>query len=105
MATDFRLSISEKAKKQIAVLTDGCKAKYNLDEAIPAIVWLDSELNKGVVLESEPAIGFYNDRADIAPADLLILDGIEIALGVADEDIFRFQDKTLDYENDCFVLR
>lgn len=103
MSNDFRLSISDEAKKKIEMMVDECGKKYNR-KMIPAITWADSGLNNGLI-DSQPAIGFYDDRNDIAPADLLLLDGIEIALGVADEDIFRFQDKTLDYEIDRFVLR
>lgn len=103
MSKDIRLSISEKAKKKIEILLSEHKIRYN-KEGIPAIMWIDSEFNNGTI-DSQPAVGFYDDRDEIAPADLLILDGIEIALAVADEDIFRFQDKTLDYENDRFLLR
>ncbi|WP_370677820.1 hypothetical protein [Pleomorphomonas sp. PLEO] len=103
MSNDFRLSISDEAKNKIDNLIAEHKIRYN-KEGIPALVWIDSEFNNGMV-ESQPAIGFYLNRDDIVPADFLILGGIEIALTVPDEYISRFQDKTLDYENDRFVLR
>jgi hypothetical protein len=56
-------------------------------------------------IESQPAIGLYDNRDDIAPCDLLLLDGVEIAVAVAEQDMIRFQEKTLDYENGRFVLR
>ncbi|MCB8876555.1 hypothetical protein [Acidisoma silvae] len=67
-------------------------------------MWLDSSLNKGAI-ESQPAIGLYDEKDDIAPGDLLIVDGIEIAIAVADDDFMRFRGKNLDYESGRFVLR
>lgn len=67
-------------------------------------MWIDSSLNKGMI-ESRPAIGVYDNKNDIAPGDLLIVDEIEIAIAVSDDDLIRFHGKTLDYERGCFILR
>jgi hypothetical protein len=95
--------ISETAKTRIAAMLCEFKAKFN-KEMIPAIMWIDSALNNGSV-DSQPAVGLYDNRDDIAPSDLLVIDGIEIAVAIADQDLIKFQGKTLDYETDRFVLR
>jgi hypothetical protein len=67
-------------------------------------MWIESTLNNDAI-ESQPAIGLYDNRDDIAPGDLLLVDGIEIAIAVAVQDIVRFQDKILHYESGGFTLR
>jgi len=68
-------------------------------------MWVDSDLNVETIVDSQPAIGFYDNRADIKEEDILIVDGLEIAPTVADEDLARFVGKILDYETDRFILR
>jgi hypothetical protein len=103
MSEGFQFFISDTAKRRIATMLSDFKLKFE-KEAIPAIMWIDSGLNNGTI-DSQPAIGLYNNRDEIAPSDLLVMDGIEIAIAVAVADIGRFQKKTLDYENRRFFLR
>jgi hypothetical protein len=103
MPKDIQFSISNPAKGRIAMLLSEFKLKFN-KEAIPAIMWIDSALNNGSI-DSQPVVGLYDNRDDIAPCDLLVLDGVEIAIAVSEQDIVRFKEKTLDYENGRFVLR
>jgi hypothetical protein len=79
------------------------KLKFN-KAAIPAIMWIDSALNNGSI-DSQPAVGLYDNRDDIALCYLLSLDGVEIAIAVSEQDMIRFKGKTLDYENNRFMLR
>jgi hypothetical protein len=47
---------------------------------------------------------FYDNRADIKEEDILIVDGLEIAPTVADEDLARFVGKILDYETESLIF-
>jgi hypothetical protein len=102
MQTDVTFTITENAKRRIASVTKEYEAKIEKD-VITAILWLDSNLNDGMV-ESQPVVGFYHDRSEIM-GDILTIDGLEIVLAISDEDNFRFQGKTLDYQDNRFVLR
>ena len=67
-------------------------------------MWIDSNLNRHIKLESHPAIGFYEDRSHIE-SDIVTINGLELVLAVADSDKARFIGKTLEYQNDRFVVR
>lgn len=103
MPNALQLSISEEAKRRITLMLHEFRVHFN-KEAIPAIMWIDSSLNNGAI-ESQPAIGLYDNKDDIAPGDLLLVDKIEIALAVSAHDLIHFQEKTLDYEGGRFILR
>jgi hypothetical protein len=98
------LSFTSAAMDNIHRLLDKFRTRFG-KEAIPALMWVDSDLNVETMVDSQPAIGFYDNRADIKAEDIFIVDGLEIALTVADKDLARFVGKTLDYETDRFVLR
>jgi hypothetical protein len=97
--------ISDEAKQRIVFLTTEHQRKIGGmgGNVIPAILWIDSELNDGTVA-SQPALGFYHERRDVE-GDTIFLDGLEIVLAVSDEDRMRFRGKILDYENNRFTLK
>src|SRR5260370_3499828 len=101
MQTHVTFSITANAKRRIASLTNEYEAKIKKD-AIAAIIWLDSDLNDGTA-ESQPVIGFYHDRREIE-GDIRTVDGLQIVLPIPDHENVRFQDKSLDYEHDHFIL-
>jgi len=103
MQTNVTFAITENAKRRIVSLTKEYEAKIKKD-AIAAIVWLDSDLNNGTIMDSQPAIGFYHDRSEVE-ADIATVDGLQIVLAIPDHENVRFQGKTLDYENDRFILK
>ena len=94
MRSDVRFGISSVARQHIEALVKACDAQCG-PGAIPAIAWIDSALNNGI-LDSQPAIGFYYDRSEIE-ADIKIVDGLEIVLAIPDDANFRFEGKMLDY--------
>jgi hypothetical protein len=102
MSAHVSLTITDNAKRMIVSLTSEYEAKIQ-KEAIPAILWLDADLNGGIV-ESQPIIGFYHDRSEIG-GDILIIDGLQIVLAIPEHDNDRFHGKTLDYRDDRFVLQ
>jgi hypothetical protein len=102
MQTHVTFTITENAKRMIVSLTKEYEAKIKKD-AIAAILWLDADLNDGMV-ESQPLIGFYHDRSEIE-GDILTIDGLQIALAIPEHDNVRFHGKTLDYKNDRFILQ
>src|SRR6266853_7039848 len=102
MQTNVTFSITENAKRRIVSLTKEYEAKIKKD-AIAAIIWLDSDLNDGTV-ESHPVIGFYHDTSEIE-GDIRTVDGLQIVLAIPDHENVRFQGKSLDYENDRFILK
>jgi hypothetical protein len=95
-------AVSDAAKRRILSLSRQLEVKIG-KSVVPAILWLDSDLNDGAV-ESQPAIGFYDDRTEIEK-HITEIDGIEIVLAISKDDEERFRGKTLDYVNDRFVLR
>lgn len=101
MASDIEFSIAESAKTKIRLLVADFQARRGKD-AVPAIMWIDSKLNKDVV-DSRPAIGLY-DREDVAD-DIVIVDGLEVVLALAEHDGCHFHGKTLDYDSGRFILR
>src|ERR1700722_4208471 len=102
MQTNITLAITDNAKQTIVSLTKEYEAKVE-KEAIAALIWLDSDLNNGIV-KSQPVIGFYHDRSEIE-GDISIVDGLQIVLAIPEHDKVHFQGRTLDYENDRFLLR
>jgi hypothetical protein len=102
MQTPVPFAITEQARGRIEALAKQQEAKID-KKVIVAILWLDSTLNKGL-LQSQPAIGFYDDRSEIE-ADISIIDGLEVVFAVAEDDKAHFLGKTLDYDDRCFVIR
>ena len=103
MQTHVTFSITQNGKRRIVSLTKEYEAKIKKD-AIAAIVWLDPDLNNGTTMDSQPVIGFYHDRSEIE-GDIRTVDGLQIVLAIPDHENIRFQDKSLDYENDRFILK
>jgi hypothetical protein len=102
MSTSLRLVITETAKHEIRLLTDNYSKRIDR-AATPALMWIDAHVNEGLKI-SQPAIGFYNDRAEIEH-DIEIIDGIEIVIAVPEEDRSIFDHKVLDYVGGCFILQ
>jgi hypothetical protein len=103
MPTDDSFAITDAAKDAIKSLLREHKERSG-KEAVPAIVWLDSNLNRHVEFESQPAIGMYDDRSKIEN-DIVTINGLDLVLAVADADKARFIGKTLDYQTNRFVVR
>ena len=95
-------SVSDAARERIRANLKTYADKTG-NAAIPAICWISAELNNHKI-DSQVAIGFYDDRSDIE-SDIIVVNGIEIVLAVADDDLFRFLGKTLDFENGYYVLK
>ena len=95
-------AITGAAKERIYALLDQFRIKFG-KEAIPAIMWISSDLNKGII-DSQVAIGFYDDVNDIKEDDLLVIDGLRVVVAVSEEDEARFIDKTLDYCDGRFLI-
>jgi hypothetical protein len=102
MPADAPFAITDQAKRRILLLSTECEARIGKG-VIAAILWIDSNLNNGMI-ESQPAIGFYDDRSAIEK-DITIIDGLQIVIATSDEDKARFLGKTLDYENNRFLVR
>jgi hypothetical protein len=102
MPADAPMVITDQARRRILFLKAQYEARIGKD-MIVAIVWIDSALNNGLV-ESQPAIGFYDDRS-VIEKDITIIDGLEIVLATSEEDRVRFQGKTLDHQNARFLVR
>lgn len=102
MQAPVPFAITDQARRRIDSLTREFEAKIN-KKAVVAVLWLDSALNRGL-LQSQPAIGFYDDRREIE-ADISIIDGLEIVLAVSEDDKVHFMGKTLDYDDSRFVIR
>jgi len=60
-------------------------------------------MNNGII-DSQVAIGFYDDVNDIKEDDLLVIDGLRFAVALSEEDEARFIDKTLDYCDGRFLI-
>ncbi len=97
------LAITGNARRRICALCEELKAKIG-QSAIPAIMWIDRELNPDIP-ESGVTIGFYNEdqRAALGAAPATV-DGFEYVLAVGQEDERRFIGKTLDYRDGRFCL-
>jgi hypothetical protein len=54
--------IAPSAKKQIECLVDELKRRKGKADVIPAVMWIDAQMNCEV---SGPAIGFYDNRDEI----------------------------------------
>jgi hypothetical protein len=102
MPTRFISGITGASKERIYELLDQFRVKFG-KEAIPAIMWISSDMNNGII-DSQPAIGFYDDVNDIKQDDLLVIDGLRIAVAVSEEDEARFLSKTLDYRDGRFLI-
>ena len=101
MPADIPFAITDQAKQKILLLSAQYEAKIGKD-VIAAILWIDSGLNNGRI-DSQPAIGFYDDRSAIEK-DITIIDGLQIVLATSDQDKARFLGKTLDYGNNRFFV-
>jgi hypothetical protein len=95
-------AITDAAKQMIVATTEKYAATVG-KPAIAAICWIDAGLNKGKI-QSQPAVAFYVDRAEIED-DITVISGLEIVLAVSDEDRARFLGRTLDFVHDRFVLK
>ena len=97
-------SITEGARYEILALCDKRKAQVGAD-VIPAIIWIDCDLNEGSV-QSQIGIGFYNaERRQELKTDIRVTDdGLEYVLAVSENDQNRFLDKTLDFYCGKFCL-
>lgn len=93
--------IADRAKVRIEELLAQVKREDGRD-AIPAIVWVDSDLNSGIVA-SQAAIGFYFDREEIE-ADLVTVSGMEVVVCLTTEDAERFSGKILDFDGERFFF-
>jgi hypothetical protein len=102
MRGHVELALTENAKRMIVSLTNEYEAKIQ-KEAVAAILWLDADLNGGIV-ESQPIIGFYHDRSEI-DGDIVTIDGLQIVLAIPEQDNDRFHGKTLDYKDGRFLLQ
>ena len=80
------LSFSNAAIENIHRLLDKFRTLFG-KEATPALVWIASGLNVETIVDSQHSVGFYDNRADIKEEDIFTVDGLEIALAVADEDL------------------
>jgi len=103
MPTDDLFTITDAAKEAIRSLLRDYRDRFGR-EAVPAIMWVDSSLNQHLKFESHPAIGFYDERSEIE-SDIVTINRLELVLAVADSDKTRFIGKTLDYQNDRFVVK
>ncbi|MBA2398623.1 MAG: hypothetical protein H0V72_07975 [Bradyrhizobium sp.] len=102
MQTPALFAITEQAKRRIESVKKEHEAKINT-KVIVAIMWLDCALNNER-LQSQPAIGFYDDRTEIE-SDISIIDGMEMVLAVSENDKVHFIGKTLDYDDSRFFIR
>jgi hypothetical protein len=96
-------SIAERAKEKISQLTNEFRARSGKDGGVVAICWIDSKLNNGRI-ESQPTVGFYDKRSEVED-DISVVDGLEFVFAVSEEDKVHFSGKTLDYENNRFLVR
>lgn len=94
-------AITIEARKELARLLAEFKKGYK-KAAIPAFLWIDSELNQGSI-DSGIGIGYYLDRSEIEK-DIEIVDGLEFAFAMSDEDKARFTGRVIDFKNGWFVL-
>lgn len=67
-------------------------------EAIPALVWIDSDLNAGR-FPSHVGIGLFDVRAEIEDA-LYDAGGLEIGVAMAEHDFSRIIGQTIDYSKE-----
>lgn len=102
MQSALPFSITDDAKRKIISLTERYATQIGRP-AIPAILWIDAGLNKGRI-KSQPAVGFYDNREEIA-SDIMVIDGLEVVLAVSEDDKAHFVGKTLDYKLDRFFLK
>jgi hypothetical protein len=100
MSADF--SITKEATDKIRNLLKEHEGRHGIT-AVPAIVWVDSNLNNQIK-ESQPAIGFYSNRSEI-DGQTTVVNGLELVIAVADQDRIHFRGKVLDYEGGRFVLK
>ena len=102
MQTSALFVITDEAKRRIQFLTAQYEAKIGKN-AIAAILWIDSDLNNGI-LESQPAIGFYDDRNAVRD-DIITVGGLQIVLATSERDKDQFRGQTLDFENNRFFVK
>jgi hypothetical protein len=95
--------IAPSAKKRIKWLVDELKRRKGKTDVIPAIMWIDAQKNYGVGV-SGPAIGFYDNRDEIAD-DISVIEGFEFVLAIPPEYEPIFDGKALHYIDDSFVLK
>ncbi|CCD92881.1 MULTISPECIES: hypothetical protein [unclassified Bradyrhizobium] len=96
-------SIAASARRRIEALVDALKRQNGLPEVIPAVMWLDADLNPDIAT-SRVVIGFYDNRADIID-DITVEDGFAFVLAVTRDDERLFDGQELHYIDDAFVLK
>lgn len=95
--------IAPSAKERIESLVDELKRKIGKSDVIPAIMWIDAEKNYAVRM-SGPAIGFYDNRDEIAD-DISVVEDFEFVLAIPSEYEPIFDRKVLHYIDGSFVLK
>jgi hypothetical protein len=99
---NIEFSIAPSAKQRIESLVEELKKKIGKSDVIPAVVWIDAEMNYAI-RSSGPAIAFYDNREDVD--DISVVDGFEFVLAIAPEYEPIFDGKVLHYSNEAFVLK
>jgi hypothetical protein len=99
----LEFEITDAAKHEIGRQADRFRKKAT-DRLIPAIMWIDSVLNQGTI-PSGVAVGLYTEDQREELGETIIDDkGFEYILAIDDNDFIHFSNKTLDFQNDGFVL-
>jgi hypothetical protein len=100
---NIEFSIAPSARQRIEQLVDELKRTKGLSDVIPAVSWLDARENYAL-RASGPAIGFYDNRAEIAD-DISVLDDFEFVLAIPTEYEPIFDGQVLHYVEGSFVLK
>ncbi|TIU29641.1 MAG: hypothetical protein E5W27_03270 [Mesorhizobium sp.] len=97
------LRIADSAKNRIVDLCADFRRDKGVD-AIPAIMWLDGDLNDGR-FPSGVLLGAYTaaQRDEVAHG-IRISNGVEYVLAVSEHDLFKFLGKTLTFDGSLFHL-
>lgn len=97
------LKISLAARREINTGLERWRPKAG-GGLIPAIMWVDSELNNGNI-ESGVIVGAYTaaQRSELL-GEIRNDRGYEFVLAVPDHELIRFLGKTLDFAGGKFVL-
>jgi hypothetical protein len=99
---NIEFSIAPSARQRIESLVEELKQNIAKSDVIPAVVWIDAEMNDAIQA-SGPAIAFYDNRDDVD--DISVVDGFEFVLAIAPECEPIFHEKVLHYVDEAFVLK
>jgi hypothetical protein len=94
--------IAPSARERIGWLVDEFKRKKGKSDVIPAVMWIDAEENRNIEVSS-PAIGFYDNRAEIAN-EISVVGDFEFVLAIPSEYEPIFDGKVLHYLSGSFRL-